>query len=567
MRLRDIFRRRGPLASGEISASVSATRRVTVGEPGSEALLQRGASHLASGDYRSALDAYREAIDAGLGSAAHLGQAHVYVAMGQFDEAADSLEVMLALEPSHVDGMVLLADIRLQRGETSEALGVLQDAIDAAPDRADLYFKLGLALNQSGDSQSAIVAYRRSIQLDSDDPSPHINLGLISMQNFGRADEAEREFRHALALAPKDLAALANLGLALQDLGRHEEALALYHRGLEMHPGAVELLWNRGIANLALGRFVPGWDGYALRLQRAGGRDVTAFDYPDWDARPIADGSLLVVAEQGLGDEVMFSSCIPDLRDLAKRVVVECAPRLTAIFKRSFPWASVHGMDRRADPDWLAAYPDIRAKVMIGSLPRWLRRSAADFPARPGYLSADPERTATFAQRLRGLGAKRCVGLSWRGGTRTTRGELRSMSLSQFQFIRDIPDARFVCLQHDPTEAERALARELGLLVWDDVVADIDTAASLIRALDLVVSVPNTNAHLAGALGTPAWIMLNAAPEWRWQSQGAASPWYTSVRLLRARRANVWDDVLADLHAGLTGTGDVSNNRMPVRCP
>lgn len=545
-------------APGEAFEAVAVMPKAPAAPPAAEVLLQRGASHLARGESQAALDAYREAIDAGLGSAAHLGQAHAYAAMGLHDEAADSLEVVLALEPSHVEAMVLLADIRLQRGETSEALGVLQDAIDAAPDRADLYFKLGLALNQSGDSRSAIVAYRRSIQLDPDDPSPYINLGLISMQHFGQAEEAEREFRHALALAPKDLAALANLGLALQDLGRHEEALDLYERALALHPGAVELRWNRGLANLALGRFVPGWEGYSLRLQRTGGRDASAFDYPDWDARPIAEGSLLVLAEQGLGDEVMFSSCIPDLRSRAKRVVIECAPRLAPIFKRSFPWASVHGLDRRAESDWLAAYTDIRARTLIGSLPRWLRRSAAQFPAHAGYLSADPERTATFAQRLRKSGAKRCIGLSWRGGTRTTRGELRSMALRDFQFIRDIPDTRFVCLQHDPTEAERALARELGVLLWDEITADIDAAAALIRALDLVVSVPNTNAHLAGALGTPVWIMLNAAPEWRWQAEGTSSPWYPSARLLRAKRANVWDDVLVELRARLAGTGDVS---------
>ena len=515
------------------------------------AILQRGEVLLGKGAHQAALEAYRQAIDGGLGVPAHLGQAQAYAALGQLDDAADSLEVALALDASCIDAMALLADIRLQRGELTEALGVLQDAVDAAPERADLHFKLGLALNQSGDSQSAMVAYRTAIRLDPDDPSPHVNLGLISMQQLGKADEAEREFRQALALAPRDLAAMANLGLALQDLGRHDEALGLYEQGLAMHPGAVELRWNRGIANLSLGRFASGWEGYDLRLQRTGGRDTAAFNFPTWKGHSIADGTLLVLGEQGLGDEIMFASGIPDLRASANRVVLECAPRLAPLFQRSFPWVCIHGVQRQADPRWLTDYPDIRAKALIGSLPRWLRRSANEFPAHTGYLRADPERSAYFKQRLGTLGGKRCIGLSWRGGTTTTRGNLRSMSVQDLRFIVSTPDVRFVCLQHDPTDAERAFAREVGMLVWDEIATDLDAAAALIQALDLIISVPNTNAHLAGALGTPVWIMLNAAPEWRWQAQGTASPWYPSARLWRAERANVWGDVVAAVRRGL----------------
>jgi tetratricopeptide (TPR) repeat protein len=549
MGLLDLFGRRRALSASKPS---HATLSPPDSPPGvSVAFLQRGETLLAKGEHQAALEVYREAIDGGLGVPAHLGQAQAYAALGQLDDAADSLEVLLALDASCIDALTLLADIRLQRGELSEALGVLQDAVDAAPERADLHFKLGLALNQSGDSQSAMVAYRTAIRLDPEDPSPHINLGLISMQQLGNADEAEREFRHALALSPRDLAAMSNLGLALQDLGRHDEALGLYEQGLATHPGAVELRWNRGIANLSLGRFAAGWEGYDLRLQRTGGRDTAAFNFPNWKGHSIAEGTLLVLGEQGLGDEIMFASCIPDLRASANRVVLECAPRLAPLFRRSFPWVRIHGVERQADPRWLADYPDIRAKALIGSLPRWLRRSTNEFAAHNGYLCADPERSTRFKQRLGTLGAKRCIGLSWRGGTRTTRGNLRSMSVQDLRLIVSAPDVRFVCLQHDPTDAERAFAREVGMLVWDEIATDLDAAAALIRALDLVISVPNTNAHLAGALGTPLWIMLNSAPEWRWQASGSSSLWYPSARLLRAHRPNDWDGVLAEARSSL----------------
>lgn len=513
----------------------------------------RGSERLAHGDFKGALDAYGAAIDRGFGALAHVGQARAHVGMGQTIDAADCLEVALALDPRCVDALTLLATLRLDDNQASEAAALLRNALHIAPERSTIHFSLGLALSQSGETQAAVDAYREAMRLDPADPAPHINLGLILIQQLGRPEEAETAFRHALALAPGDHAATANLGLALQDLGRHEAALELYEQGLALHRDSVELRWNRGIANLSLGRFAQGWEGYELRLRRAGARDTGPYPYPDWDGRPVTNGSLLVLAEQGLGDEIMFASCLPDLKSRTDRLVVECAPRLAPLFERSFPWACVHGIERRAALDWLGLYPDIQAKRLVGSLPALLRPAADAFARHCGYLQADGREVDAYKRRLRALGGQQWIGVSWRGGTRTTRGALRSMPIESVRALQENSAARFVCLQHDPTDAERAFARDAGIAIWDEIAADLDRSAALIRALDLVITVPNTNAHLAGALGTPVWIMLNSAPEWRWQASGSSSLWYPSARLLRAERPNDWKDVLAEARSSLAG--------------
>lgn len=520
---------------------------------------RHGDALLAAGAHEAALEAYQAAIDsADDGTLAHLGQGRTYIALGRLEDAVDSLEVAIALDPMCVDALGALAEIRLRTGAPAEAVRLLRRAIEKSPDRGDLHFSLALGLNRCGDTAAAMAAYLDAIRWAPGDPGPRVNLGLIHLQQLGQPAQAEAEFRLALALAPGHLGAIANLGLALNDLGRHDDAQHVYRQGLAMHPDSVELRWNLGISNLSAGRFAAGWEDFELRLRRPGGRDLRRFDYPEWDGAPLGQGRLLILAEQGLGDEIMFGSCIPDLQAVAGGIVLECAPRLASLFKRSFPWAQVHGVERHAPADWLDRYPDILAKRPIGGLPRLLRPALDSFPVHAGYLRADPDRVAEYRRRLQAQGNVRHVGLSWRGGTRATRGEMRSMAIEQMQVLHAVPNVRYVCLQHDITDAEREFARNFGMVVPDEIAADIDAAAALITALDAVVSVPNTNAHLSGALGKRVWVLLNAAPDWRWQAAGARSPWYPSAVLVRATLQEGWARCLAEVRSDLEALAGAS---------
>jgi len=561
MKLLDRLIRRAPRAAAAPAMSIPSTGVADSDESrfvaaGGESIAQeycrRGDALLEQGRAEEALQAYRQAIDqADACSEGHLGEARAYCMLERDADAADCLEIALALDPDSIDALQLLARIRRELGENHAAIELMERALALAAQSAELNFDLALSRNRVGDTRGAMECYRKAMEIAPADPAPRINLGLIHLQQLGEPREAEMLFRSALALAPMHVEAAANLGLALHDQGRFDEAFEVYRAGLAAHQDDAAFRWNQALARLSLGEFALGWNDYELRFARPGARRLERFDYPRWEGQHLHQGRLLVLAEQGVGDEIMFASCIPDLAATANGVVMECAPRLEGLFRRSFPSARVHGLDRHAPADWLCAYPDIAAKIPIGSLPRLLRRSDAEFPVQAGYLVADTGQTALYRERLRSLDGALTVGVSWRAGTRATRGELRSIGFERLRPLFTTPQVRFVSLQHGMTAEERVEAHAAGVMVWDEALADLDAQAALISALDLVVTVANTSAHLSGALGRPTWVLLNEAPEWRWLRKGERSPWYPSAVLMRAAHRPPWGELVQMVQARL----------------
>ncbi|MCC7080729.1 MAG: tetratricopeptide repeat protein [Burkholderiales bacterium] len=508
---------------------------------------------LALGSPQQALNAFQAALDGAADHAqAHVGEARAYLALSRTEEACESLEIALAVEPGCIPALQLLGRLRREGDRPREAIDLLARAVILAPERADLRFDLALALNRAQRPEEAAQAYRDAIERDPRNPAPRINLGLMYLQQFGDPVAAETHFRHALQIEPGHVVAMANLGLSLHDQHRCDEAIALYREGLHQHPEHVELRWNEGLAHLSLGDYARGWPGYEMRFMRSGGRKLDRFPYPQWDGQALADAKLLVVGEQGIGDEIMFASCLTDLSDRVGGVVLECAPRLERLFMRSFGGIAVHGKERGVPIDWLRQYPEIGAKTAIGSLPRFLRCSREAFPTHRGYLIADPERVGSFRHRLRAAGPELTVGISWRGGTSGTRGPMRSIAVEQLRPLFAVPNTRFVSLQHALRPDEREQVRAAGMAVWDGAGDDMDDTAALVSALDLTITVANTNAHLAGGLGRPAWVLLNESPDWRWLCAGEASPWYPSLRLFRSDGRPRWSALIASLAQRLT---------------
>jgi hypothetical protein len=236
----------------------------------------------------------------------------------------------------------------------------------------------------------------------------------------------------------------------------------------------------------------------------------------------------------------MFASCIPNLEAVTAGVVLECAPRLEALFRRSFPRVDVHGADRHAPSDWLDAYADIAAKTACGSLPRFFRSSDKDFPRHCGYLRADVDGIRAYRNRVKPHGSTLAVGLSWRAGTRATRGVMRSIPREALQPLFAIPGIQYVSLQPAMTAEERSWSLAQGVCIYEEALTGLDQEASLVSALDLVITVDNTNAHLAGALGQRCWVLLNETPDWRWLRSGERSSWYPSLELFRSVGAPRW---------------------------
>lgn len=373
-----------------------------------------------------------------------------------------------------------------------------------------------------------------------------------------KAHEPWRALEHygaALALQPSDPEVHDLLGSTYQELGRIEEALAEYDRALSLRPDHAGAHFHRGLARLLLGDFARGWEDYEFR-KRSAESTAPARRYPEWDGSPLGGRTLLVRREQGLGDEIMFASMVPEIVRAAKHCVLECEPRLRPLFSRSFAQATVFAArpDGSLPPEVSGLPVDVESAA--GSLARFLRPDARSFPAGSGYLKADAGRVAYWRARIAEGGKGLSVGISWTGGVRKTRRAVRSLPLLNWLPLLRLPQARFVSLQYTPeATAEIAeLHRAHGVTVehWPEAIEDYDETAALVGALDLVLSVCTSVVHLGGALGRPVWVLAPYSPEWRYGFKGPAMPWYSSVRVYRQPAYGAWDavvsEVLRDLH-------------------
>jgi hypothetical protein len=305
---------------------------------------------------------------------------------------------------------------------------------------------------------------------------------------------------------------------------------------------------NRALARLKLGRFEEAWPDYEARKCARGNYVPRALPLPEWKGQSLRGKRLLIYAEQGLGDQIMFASCVPDVLAQADSCMIECAPQLVALFKRSFPTAAIESQAHGdASLAGLAQAARIDYQVAIGSLPAQFRKRRSDFPGHAGYLRGEPARIDYWKHRLDALGPGLKIGISWSGGAPSTRGASRSTHLAEWLPILQQTACHFVNLQYGSAGAElRAITREQQMVIhdWPEAIANYDETAALVMALDLVISVQTALVHLAGALGKPAWVALQAACEWRYGGQDETMPWYPSVRLLRQAHPGDWQPVV-----------------------
>jgi tetratricopeptide (TPR) repeat protein len=342
--------------------------------------------------------------------------------------------------------------------------------------------------------------------------------------------------------------AVVNLGLALQEYGDTEQAAACLERALELAPDDVDAHVNYAVCCLQQGRFVPGWAEYEWRWRRPH-KLKRPFKLPVWDGSALAGRSILVYAEQGIGDEIMFSSCIPDLCALADRVVLECEPRLAPLFSRSFPDVVVHGGYQNEPAAWLAASGGADVQLACGSLPQILRPDEAGFPGHAAYLVPDDLLVQKWRGRYAGLGDGLKVGLTWKGGGNELNRLRRSIDLVDWAPLLSFEGVEFINIQYgDCHEEIQDIQKSSGITVHDwpdaDPLRNLDDFAAQLSALDLVIAIDNSTAHLAGALGVPAWVLLSRVADWRWMLEREDSPWYPGVSLIRQTRDDDWDCVI-----------------------
>jgi tetratricopeptide repeat protein len=265
-----------------------------------------------------------------------------------------------------------------------------------------------------------------------------------------------------------------------------------------------------------------------------------------------------------LGDEILFASCYEDLLRLPGQCVLACDPRLVPLFRRSFPATTVIGFQRRKDRQPVTPDQPVDWQIPAGSLPRMFRRRTEDFPSRRRFLAADPALVLRWRERLSGLGRSLKVGISWRAGGLMAEQRKRTTRLDQWQPLLNTPGVSWINLQYGDTGGERDWAQTtLGITIHDwpegDPLVDVDSFSARIAALDLVICIDNSTAHLGGALGAETWVLLPLIPDWRWGREGERSLWYSSLRLVRQTVAGQWEPLFVRLAGELRARAGGAN--------
>ncbi len=438
-----------------------------------------------------------------------LEKAHSLHMQGKLAEAEMLYNSVLNLEMQNSRVLYMLANVYALKGFNGLAVNLLTNALEVEKDFQPAWIDLGAALRKENYDTLAKVAWEKAEELGE---NPEIDNNMATLYaDSGQPDKALQRCNHAIRLLEK----------ADKKIYEHVEA--------SVH-------WNKSLALLALGKWKNGWKEHSWRRslpETWNERDKIVA--PQWNGKPI--NSLYLHGEQGKGDEIMYLSMLKDILPLAKNIVIEANAAVAELIEllRLPTVSTVTCQDE-------ASHIKFDAKIAMGDLGNLFRRNAEDFPGTP-YLRADPERVDYYRHELEKLGPGPYVGIAWMGGTKSTRVHKRTVGLGKWDKLLDGITA--VSLQYG--EFNEPEATKYGIPVFGEASRGTNLAeqAALIEACDYVITVQQTAVHLAGALGKKAYVLVCDTPSWRYGVTGDKMPWYNSVKLIRQKEGENWDNVIA----------------------
>lgn len=465
---------------------------------------------------------------------------------------------------------------RHQAGDLAGAEALYRKVLDAAPETAAALVNLaGLLLGQ-GDVPAALALVDRALRVNGDNAAAHCIRGIV-LFNLGHDPDAVREFEQALASAPDMAEAHNGLANVRRRQGRLEDAIAGYSRAIAANPGLADAYSNRGVASASLrripealadydaalarapthagarwnralallleGDYARGWPDYEERWRTVMRPHTRAFPAPQWRGEDIAGKTILIHAEQGLGDALQFCRYVPLVAARGARVVCEVHKPLRRLF------GALAGVSLLMTSD--EAKPPFDLHCPMLSLPGAFGTTLETVPAAAPYLAADPVLVEAWRARL-GPRRRLRIGVVWAGRPDNQDHATRSMPVEMLAPVLDA-GAEVHCLQKEVSAPDRAWAAPRGMIFHDHALADFAETAALAAQLDVVVSVCTATAHLAGALGLPVWVLLCFAADWRWLRDREDSPWYPTARLFRQPGPGDWPAVTARVAAALRG--------------
>jgi len=541
------------------------------------------------GRFDEAVEAYRAGLGRNPGDASlHYALGAALAAGGKKQEAAGAYREALRLRPNFPEVLLNLGNLHYDAGEFAQAAGCCRKALALRPTYAKAWCNLGNALQMLGGIRTATRCYERTLALQPATIGAQHNLGnaWMAQRNFEKAEEcfrrtlaadagraehhnslgnalfqqrrnaeAEACYRRALELNPAYAAAHTNLANALMRGGDREAMIRHYESALELDPSSAGGHYNLALAYLRQGRFREGWahhehrwDFRELKLRRR------TFAVPQWKGEALRGETILLHAEQGLGDTLQFVRYAPLVAERGGRVILEVQPRLARLLRGV---RGVRQVVSRGDP-----LPEFAWHCPLMSLPLAFGTTMDTIPGQGPYIRADAAESQAARRRWPGTGLQ--VGLAWAGNPQYRSDEQRSMPLRALLPLAGIAEITWISLQKGPACAQMPpLAGQFPILDASSSCRDFAETAALAATLDLVISVDTSVAHLAGAMGLPVWIALPRLADWRWMDAGEGCPWYATARLFRQTLDGDWREPVERMQQELKKLAEGARSQAP----
>lgn len=490
----------------------------------------------AKGEPGEAITCYHKALKLNpLDADIYFNLGNAFVMKGQLDEAINCYKKAIQYNPNFAAAYNNLGNTLQEQKRYNEAITQYQIALQISPDLADAHINLGNIYLERGQYNEAIKHYQETLKLNPSQFESYLHLGTI-FQKQGKLDEAIQCYQKAIQLNPQFAGNYYNLGIAFQDKRLLNEAFGAYRKTIELDPDFAEAHFSISWLNLLLGNFKEGWKGYEWRwkLKEAYQRNLSQ---PIWDGSDIKGSTILLHAEQGLGDTIQFIRYAPLVAQGGAKVIVECQKELTQLLKNT---EGVHQIVSYGE-----LLPDFNVRFPLLSLPLVFNTTLESIPAKIPYLSADSIDVEKWRERIKNDNENIKIGLVWAGSTTIRKEGYYSCSLETFAPFARLNDIALYSLQKGQgSEQVVRPPNGMKLIDYTEDMHDFSDTAAFIINLDLIISVDTAVAHLAGALGKPVWTLLRFSPEWRWMLDRTDSPWYPTMRLFRQPAPGDWGSVV-----------------------
>ncbi len=470
---------------------------------------------------------------------------------GRLDQALSDYNRLLNHEPSNKIAYNNRGTVLLELDSWHEALLDFNRALELDPDYAEALNHRGVVFKELKRFDEALEDYNKALTLKPDYADALNNRGVV-YREFGRLTEALADYSKAIELVPDYAEVYNNRAGVFIDLKQFDEALADFDKATALKPDYAGAYWNKALYWLLLGDFKTGWPLYEWRWksEKHIGEPIKT-SKPLWNNQD--NKNVLVWAEQGIGDEIMFASLIPELHAKCAKLIVQCDPRLIPLFKRSFP-KDIEFYDKND----LVTESLYEFHIPMGSLASILRPSIESFTkgAKP-YLFCKNEQALELRKRITGNKDNTLIGISWSSKSTIPAARHRNILLADIARLLNKPGTTLVSLQYgDISDEITDLKKNHNIDVIEvsdvDIYNDIDGLSALISACDHVVSIDNATVHLAGALGADTHVLLPANQDWRWGLESSQSYWYETLKLYRQEKMGEWNQALKNLEMKLT---------------